>query len=72
VRAAETERDASLDLIACQGCGRCFATDDGPGMIAAIKGPCPDCGGRFRLAEAPTAPVVRNHEAESQTRRIVD
>lgn len=39
----------TLDLIVCDGCGRRFATGDGPGMIAAIKGPCPDCGGRFQL-----------------------
>ena len=41
-----------LDLIACNGCGRCFATEDGPGMLAVIKGACPDCGGRFELLEA--------------------
>jgi hypothetical protein len=45
------DRDRPLDLIACGGCGRRFATDDGPGMIAAIKGPCPDCGGRFQLVD---------------------
>lgn len=31
---------------------------DGPGLIAVIKGPCPDCGGRFglmRVAGVPTA-----------------
>jgi hypothetical protein len=33
------ERPQTLDVIAT----------DGPGMIAAIKGPCPDCGGRFEL-----------------------
>jgi hypothetical protein len=38
-----------LDLIACDGCGRRFATWDGREMIAAIKGPCPSCGGRFQL-----------------------
>ncbi len=42
-------RAPALDLIACNGCGRRFATEDGPGMIAAIEGPCPDCGGRFEL-----------------------
>jgi hypothetical protein len=41
----------SLDLIACDGCGRAFATYDGPGMIAAMVGPCPDCGGRFQLVD---------------------
>ena len=49
-RRSETASDATpLDVIACDGCGRSFATEDGPGMIAVIKGPCPDCGGRFRL-----------------------
>jgi hypothetical protein len=43
-------RPQTLDVIACNGCGRHFATTDGPGMIAAIKGPCPDCGGRFELS----------------------
>jgi rRNA maturation endonuclease Nob1 len=43
-------RPQTLDVIACDGCGRHFATTDGPGMIAAIKGPCPDCGGRFKLS----------------------
>lgn len=40
---------AHLDLIACDGCGRRFATRDGCEMVAAIKGPCPSCGGRFQL-----------------------
>jgi hypothetical protein len=40
-----------LDLIRCDDCGRSFATEDGPGMIAGIKGPCPDCGGTFRLED---------------------
>lgn len=39
-----------LDLIECDGCGRSFQTDDADGMLAAIKGPCPGCGGTFRLA----------------------
>lgn len=47
---ARTER---LDLIACDGCARRFATYDGPSMIASITGPCPDCGGRFRLVDRP-------------------
>jgi hypothetical protein len=42
-------RPQTLDVIACDGCGRHFATTDGPGMIAAIIGPCPNCGGRFKL-----------------------
>jgi rRNA maturation endonuclease Nob1 len=45
-------RSRPPDVIACNGCGRRFATEDGPGMIAVIKGPCPDCGGRFELVEA--------------------
>ena len=40
-----------LELIACDVCGRHFATDDGPGMIAVLKGPCPDCGGHFELVD---------------------
>jgi len=44
-----TQSPPPLELISCDGCGRRFTTDDGPGMIALIKGPCPDCGGRFRL-----------------------
>jgi hypothetical protein len=47
-------RPQTLDVIACDGCGRHFATTDGPGMIAAIKGPCPDCGGRFKLSPPPS------------------
>jgi hypothetical protein len=42
-------RDSSLALIACEGCSRSFNTLDGPGMIAVIKGSCPDCGGTFAL-----------------------
>ena len=38
------------DLIECDGCGRSVVTDDAAGMLAAIKGPCPSCGGTFRLA----------------------
>jgi rRNA maturation endonuclease Nob1 len=38
------------DLIACDGCGRSFKTDDGVAMLAAIKGPCPSCGSTFQLA----------------------
>ena len=48
--AAAVDDHPGLDLILCDGCGRCFATEDGPAMIAAIKGPCPNCGGRFQLA----------------------
>ena len=47
---AVEDRVQGLDLIACDGCGRSFATHDGPRMIAAIVGPCPECGGRFQFA----------------------
>jgi len=42
-----------MDMISCGVCGRSFVTNDGPGMIAAIKGPCPSCGGRFALLSDP-------------------
>jgi hypothetical protein len=42
--------EPKCDWIVCDGCGRTFSTMDGRGMIAAIKGPCPDCGGTFELA----------------------
>lgn len=41
-------------LIECDGCGRSFKTEDAAGMLAAIKGRCPSCGGTFRLAPATT------------------
>jgi hypothetical protein len=40
-----------LDHLICDGCGRSFNTIDGPRMLAAIKGGCPDCDGRFELDE---------------------
>ena len=40
-----------LDLIECDGCGRNFATGNGPAMLDAIKGTCPTCGGKFKLRE---------------------
>jgi rRNA maturation endonuclease Nob1 len=43
------------DQIECNGCGRTFVTEDAPGMLAAITGPCPSCGGRFRLAQPSVA-----------------
>lgn len=51
-----------LDTIQCDGCGRWFVTDDAAGMLAAIKGPCPTCGGAFRLAPFKTdpAPVTKS------------
>jgi hypothetical protein len=45
-----------LDVIACDGCGRCFATEDGSGMLAVLEGPCPDCGGRFELLDTSVRP----------------
>ena len=50
------DRTLRLDVIACDGCGRCFATEDGAGMLAMIKGPCPDCGGHFELLDTPVHP----------------
>jgi rRNA maturation protein Nop10 len=44
------------DLIECDECGRSFATERPAEMLAAIKGPCPVCGGTFRLAHAPADP----------------
>jgi hypothetical protein len=46
------------DVIECDGCGRSFATEQPAEMLAAIKGPCPTCGGTFRLA-----PVTASTEA---------
>jgi hypothetical protein len=48
------------ELIECDGCGRSITTDDAAGMLAAITGPCPSCGGRFRLAE-PVATAGGEH-----------
>ncbi|MDX6719878.1 MAG: hypothetical protein QOJ63_2132 [Solirubrobacteraceae bacterium] len=39
------------ELIECDDCGRSFATEQPVEMLAAIKGTCPTCGGRFRLAQ---------------------
>ena len=47
------DRYTSVDMIVCDRCGRSHVTNDGPGMIAAIKGPCPSCGGRFALLSDP-------------------
>jgi hypothetical protein len=38
------------DEIACRDCGRSFLCTDGRGMLDAIEGNCPDCGGAFELA----------------------
>lgn len=54
------------ELIECDECGRSFASERPAEMLAAIKGPCPTCGGTFRLAQAtagtdaapPPAPAV--------------
>jgi hypothetical protein len=43
------------DLIECDSCGRSFTTENAVEMLAAIKGPCPSCGGSFRLAPADAA-----------------
>jgi rRNA maturation endonuclease Nob1 len=45
--------NAGLDVVVCDGCGRSFTTSDGAAMLAAIKGACPDCGGRFVLKRDP-------------------
>ena len=55
-RAGVLDRAPRLDVIACDGCGRCFATEDGEGMLAVLKGPCPDCGGRFELLDTSVRP----------------
>ncbi len=60
-RSADTSADIAdwadpLDVITCDGCSRSFVTQDGPGMIAVIKGACPGCGGRFQLAGTAGAP----------------
>jgi hypothetical protein len=44
------------ELIECDDCGRSFATEHPAEMLAAIKGPCPSCGGRFRLAQVAADP----------------
>ena len=46
---------AMSGTIECDGCGRSFLTDDAAGMLAAIKGPCPSCGGVFRAAPVDAA-----------------
>lgn len=50
----------ALDRVTCDGCSRSVLTFDGKALLAAIKGPCPDCGGRFELeqpqvSQAPSA-----------------
>jgi hypothetical protein len=56
-------------LIECDGCGRSFTSDEPVAMIAAIKGPCPSCGGSFRLrplvAAAPS-PVAQRPPAHGR------
>jgi hypothetical protein len=49
-----------LDEIACDGCGRSMMSTDGPGLIAVIKGPCPDCGGAFHLVHVAGVPPSPN------------
>ena len=50
----------ALDTLACNRCGRwfCVAPGAGPRMIAALRGGCPRCGGRFEL--------VSDHDAEPE------
>lgn len=43
------------ERIECDGCGRSFATEDPVGMLDAITGMCPTCGGSFRVATSQTA-----------------
>jgi hypothetical protein len=58
------------ELIACDGCGRSFTTDHAAEMLAAIKGPCPSCGGRFVLAPVATASAASQKASEpGPTRR---
>jgi hypothetical protein len=52
-RPAPSPSEPTYDRIVCAGCGRWFTTIDGPGMLAAIKGPCPDCGAAFELSTEP-------------------
>lgn len=56
-----------LDWITCDDCARSFETNDGRGMIAAIKGACPNCGGRFVLEDKPRradADLIEAHQGE--------
>ncbi len=54
-----------MDMIACGGCGRSLVTNNGRAMIAAIKGPCPSCSGRFELLSDPL-PGYGNSSGASQ------
>jgi hypothetical protein len=38
-----------LVQISCDGCPRIFLSADALATLCAIKGPCPECGGRFTL-----------------------
>jgi rRNA maturation endonuclease Nob1 len=42
-------RTEPLERLVCEGCDRSFPSLDPEAMLAAIKGACPDCGGRFEL-----------------------
>ena len=57
------------DLIECDGCGRSFTTDDAAEMLAAIKGPCPSCGGRFVLATLAASPVASQPSPAPKSKR---
>jgi hypothetical protein len=58
------------ELIECDDCGRSFTTEQPAEMLAAIKGPCPTCGGSFRLAQVPAgSPAPRPAPAEPRPSR---
>src|SRR5204863_8299959 len=59
---------AMPELIECDDCGRSFVTDDAAGMLAVIKGPCPSCGGTFRLALAVVGAPAQPGAAPRSTR----
>lgn len=54
-----------IELIECDGCGRSLTTEDPDGMLAAITGPCPTCGGSFHLA-AIAAAALQARRGESE------
>jgi hypothetical protein len=59
-----------MDMIACDGCGRPVVTNDGPGMMAALKGPCPSCGGRFALLSDPLPGYGKRSRASQVTGKL--
>jgi hypothetical protein len=38
-----------LERLVCDGCDRSFPSLDPQAMLVAIKGACPDCGGRYEF-----------------------